>query len=1027
MRAQYIKSGGSVVTDVGSALLQAFSGFASSQLGKAAGTTLKDTGSLISSLRDGTPNVSLKTRLEQLKTDVTSMADLAKPVIAAVEPKTAVIQKMAQESAAEVQTDPFTAASAGRVATNVATALIALDEAVEVIATKVAAGDKTIHDAIVGIKEPWIAPFRSLGAGTTKAFDSFASQVLGIDNAARGLASDLSFDRVNFRLAFKLVGVASKSVGGGLSLTSSTLEAFLSFQRRVVVNPTEAEKRGLVERDGTWYAADQAVLGLRLFTTLQPGLTGDPLLKQVIPGSPAPAQTTPTTITLDSAGGLHLGDGGTNEKAVLPVQFDAPGVELRELALGVVRNAAKQPTGLEVTVVVAGKIGSVVGLVVSGAGVTIGLDGAPTADAAFAMVVAPRLPDAAGVRIDAAVVRGGGYLYRKGSEYGGALQLEFAKVGVYAIGILGTDPFSLVLVMGVHFPAAIELSFGFTFNGIGGILAIDRTVATDELRKGMREHVIDNLLFPDDPIAQAPKILGQLGKVFPARPGGFVIGPIIELGWGSQAKIIEAKLGIVLSLPDPKVLILGALRVRAPSKVTPLTDFRVEVFGEITTDHLLLIATLQDSKIAGIPVSGDLGLLLAWGGGGAFALSVGGFHPHYAEKPAELADLRRLTIDLSPPKVVKIVVQAYFAVTAGAIMAGVHGEFKADIGVASGRAWLTLDAIFRWAPRFGFEVNLSLGIDIEVAGFSFASISFSGVLEGTRPWRVQGTATVDVWFLPTLHFDLGPITWGEGALPAPAEVDPLETVKEALSAIEAWKAQLPGDADLLVQLAPAPDAVGLVAHPLAGLEVTQARVPLETEIARIGSAPVSAYRVHLGLPTTGGVPVAAVSTVTAPFAPGQFLALKDDALLSRPGFEQLPSGCRMAAATTPVTERPAAASVVWHTYFRDEKQEALIGAFRMSHASASVALDHGLVGRALRDRGNPYLPRTVTAGLTPSPDGPIVSMARAGTVSLHRAEDGGAVLSALGALTTTEASRIMGVLADAGEPAVTRLSVGVAP
>ena len=58
-----------------------------------------------------------------------------------------------------------------------------------------------------------------------------------------------------------------------------------------------------------------------------------------------------------------------------------------------------------------------------------------------------------------------------------------------------------------------------------------------------------------------------------------------------------------------------------------MTDFRCEVYGEITADRLLIIATLRDSKIAGIAVSGDMGLLIQWGGGGAFALSVGGFHP----------------------------------------------------------------------------------------------------------------------------------------------------------------------------------------------------------------------------------------------------------------------------------------------------------------------------------------------------------------------------------------------------------------
>ena len=53
--------------------------------------------------------------------------------------------------------------------------------------------------------------------------------------------------------------------------------------------------------------------------------------------------------------------------------------------------------------------------------------------------------------------------------------------------------------------------------------------------------------------------------VFPAQQGGFVVGPIAELGWGSQAGFVKARIGIVLSLPDPKIVILGALQVGVPS------------------------------------------------------------------------------------------------------------------------------------------------------------------------------------------------------------------------------------------------------------------------------------------------------------------------------------------------------------------------------------------------------------------------------------------------------------------------------
>ena len=294
------------------------------------------------------------------------------------------------------------------------------------------------------------------------------------------------------------------------------------------------------------------------------------------------------------------------------------------------------------------------------------------------------------------------------------------------------------------------------------------------------------------------------------------------------------------------------------------------MYGEISADRLLIIATLRDSKIAGISVSGDLGLLIQWGGGGAFALSVGGFNPRYKEAPPPLKDLARLTIDLSPPAVVKITVKAYFAVTAGAVMAGVRGDLNADVGVASAHAWLQLDMIFYWVPRFGFAIDLDLGISIEVFGCSFASITFKGALEGTTPWKIEGKATVDVWFLPTFNLDLGPYTWGDSPPPIEAQKSPLSVVQQALSEREAWKAIMPLDGDLLASLGRV-EVEGLVAHPLAALEITQSRLPLETHIDRIGSAGITANRVNLGLATTSAGPVGAVSTVTAPFSPGQFL------------------------------------------------------------------------------------------------------------------------------------------------------------
>ena len=767
---------------------------------------------------------------------------------------------------------------------------------------------------------------------------------------------------------------------------------------------------------------------------IRPGLQEDPLLKKVMPGSKDPKTVTPTAITLDSVDGLYLGDGqgAANEKLVLPVQFNFPAVEIREIALGLVRDkTSKDVTGLELTSVIAAKLGDAVGMQIVGAGATIALDGEPPGAAVFPWDVSPRWPDAIGLRVDAGPVKGGGYIERKvrtyGAgkdkrelvEFGGVLQLEVVKVGVYAIGVLSPDPFSLVLVMGVRFPTPIELTFGFTLNGVGGLLALDRTVDSDELIKGMQKHFVDRVLFPDDPVAEAPKILDQVAHVFPPREGGFVVGPIVELGWGSQTEIVEAKLGIVLALPDPKLILLGAVRIRAPAKKAPLTDFRCEVYGEVTADHLLIIATLRDSKIAGIAISGDLGLLIQWGGGGAFALSVGGFNPRYDEAPAELKSLERLTIDLSPPKVVKIVVKAYFAVTAGAVMAGVRGDLKADVGVASAHAWLQLDMIFRWTPRFGFAVDLAFGIEIEVFGASFASISFKGSLEGTTPWKIEGKATVDVWFLPTFHLDLGPYTWGESPPAVGPAKSPLTLVQQAISAEEAWKAVMPDDGDLLAGLARV-EAEGIVAHPLAALEITQSRLPLETHIDRIGSAAVDANWVSMGLAETSAGPAGAVSTVNAPFSPGQFQALEGEALLARgAGFASKPCGCRVGAATTPEHGPAKRGEVRWHTYFRDEDAKPVKARFD-PRMFAGVLVDHSLAARGLAERGNPYLPRTEK----PKPAPGAVSVLPAGSATVHLADDGGAVLADLGVLDANEAERVAVAVNESGAGEVAAVAVG---
>ena len=174
---------------------------------------------------------------------------------------------------------------------------------------------------------------------------------------------------------------------------------------------------------------------------------------------------------------------------------------------------------VNVVFTVAGKLGEVFAVVVEGGGISIRwVDGGSPQ-------VLPKIPTGAGMRIKTPVITGGGYLRydEVKKEYGGVFQLEVVKLGITAIGLIGTEPFNLVIVIGVRFPVKIELGFGFTLNGLGGILAIERTLDSMALANGLKNDVVGQLLFPADPVAAAPQILNQLGAIFPPKAGGFVL------------------------------------------------------------------------------------------------------------------------------------------------------------------------------------------------------------------------------------------------------------------------------------------------------------------------------------------------------------------------------------------------------------------------------------------------------------------------------------------------------------------------
>ena len=129
----------------------------------------------------------------------------------------------------------------------------------------------------------------------------------------------LTFDREKFRLGGP-ARVHQRDELRRHAAQRDALEAFLGFERREFLNPSDEQKLDLVERDGKWWRADEAVFGLRIFTIIKPGLQNDPLLKKVMPGSAASDdRSSRPPITLDSVDGLYLGDGqGSRQREARP-------------------------------------------------------------------------------------------------------------------------------------------------------------------------------------------------------------------------------------------------------------------------------------------------------------------------------------------------------------------------------------------------------------------------------------------------------------------------------------------------------------------------------------------------------------------------------------------------------------------------------------------------------------------------------------------------------------------------------------
>lgn len=142
-------------------------------------------------------------------------------------------------------------------------------------------------------------------------------------------------------------------------------------------------------------------------------------------------------------------------------------------------------------------------------------------------------PTSMGVKIKIPGIEGQGYLDKDPVEekYAGMLHLEIQdKLKITAIGILnmklpsGKAGFSIIGIATVEFDPAIDITAGLKLSGIGALFGLNRSMDISALQSSLRNDTLQHLMFPEDPIKNAPTIISTMGSVFPVHEGQFTFG-----------------------------------------------------------------------------------------------------------------------------------------------------------------------------------------------------------------------------------------------------------------------------------------------------------------------------------------------------------------------------------------------------------------------------------------------------------------------------------------------------------------------
>jgi Family of unknown function (DUF6603) len=511
-------------------------------------------------------------------------------------------------------------------------------------------------------------------------------------------------------------------------------------------------------------------------------------------------------------------------------------------------------------------------------------------------------PNGVALAIDAkGVVSGGGFLFydRVQELYAGVMQLSLReRITVKAFGLIatkmadGSKGYSIIVFITVEDFQPIPMGMACTLRGIGGMIAVNRTFSEDAMREGLKNKTLGTLLFPKDPIRNAPEIIRNLVTTFPAEEGSYLVGVLMKLGWFSPT-LVYLDIAIMIEFGRRlRVIVLGMISALLPTRENDLVRLNMDAMGIINVDQgsVSIDAVLIDSRLAHkFVLTGNMALRAGIGGRSrGFVMAVGGLNPRFAP-PLSLPQMTRITIALASGNNPRLTCEAYFAITSNTIQFGARAQLYAAAYGFSLEGDVGFDVLVQLLP-FHLIADFQASVQLKRGSRNLFKLSVAGTLEGPRPLRISGKASFEIfWCDFTIRFDKTLIS-GEKP-PLPPAVDVLSELKRALTSADSWSTQLAQNRQHGVSLRKVTSTTVLVLDPLGNLVVKQQIVPLNTsrDIDTFGGAPVAGARRFQVEARIEGV-TQDVNAVQDSFAPAQFFAMTDDEQLACPSFADMDAG-----------------------------------------------------------------------------------------------------------------------------------------